>query len=425
VDKAASGNSLSASSNDHTATSNCFTITVAEASQIVFSQQPTNATAGQAISSAVTVQVQDPYGNRVTTYNSTAILTLSSGVFEGGSNTAQAPVSSGVATFNNLKIDTAGTYTLLATNGSLTGATSQSFTIMATVPSTLTFSTQPPASIQAGAAFGTVVQVKDKYGNNVSGANVTLALKSNPGRGTLHPTTPTQTTDSNGQATFNDLWLGKAGSGYRLSASCNGHTATSAAFTITPGTASTIAFTTQPPANTSAGAAFTTVVRVQDEYGNNVSGVSVTLALGANPTGGTLHGTLTRITAKTGLASFTNLWVDRAGKRYCVTAAVATVGIVATSRFLNFTPSPVGLIATATPTFTWFNVAGADHYTLVVVDLTTNRRLVQIFDVKNTFWALTGAPSLKRGHIYGWYVWAYGSNGSFLARSPTYVFRYY
>src|SRR5439155_83711 len=84
------------------------------ASKVVFGQQPTNATAGVAISPAVTVKVEDQFNNVVTTDSSTVTLTLSTGTFEGGSNTATAAVSSGLATFSTLKIDVAGSYTVSA-----------------------------------------------------------------------------------------------------------------------------------------------------------------------------------------------------------------------------------------------------------------------------------------------------------------------
>ena len=43
-------------------------------------------------------------------------LTLSNGTFEGGSNILTVQASNGVATFSALKIDTAGTYTITATD---------------------------------------------------------------------------------------------------------------------------------------------------------------------------------------------------------------------------------------------------------------------------------------------------------------------
>ena len=110
-------------------TSNSLAISPAAANKLVFGQQPSNATAGVAISPAVTVKVEDTYGNVVRSNSSTVTVTLSSGTFASGSSTATATASSGVATFSGLVIDTAGSYKLKATDGSLTNATSNSFTI--------------------------------------------------------------------------------------------------------------------------------------------------------------------------------------------------------------------------------------------------------------------------------------------------------
>jgi hypothetical protein len=109
-----------------------FNINTATASKLAFTQQPTNANAGVAISPAVTVGVEDANGNIVTTDSSNVTLTLSSGTFASGSNTATVVAVNGVATFSNLVINAGGTYTLAASDGTLTGATSNSFTITAT-----------------------------------------------------------------------------------------------------------------------------------------------------------------------------------------------------------------------------------------------------------------------------------------------------
>jgi hypothetical protein len=109
-----------------------FTINAAAAAtKLAFVQQPSNATTGATITPAVTVAVEDANGNTVTSDTSTVTLTLSSGTFAGGSNTATASAVNGVATFGGLVINTAGSYTLAASDGSLTGATSNSFTISA------------------------------------------------------------------------------------------------------------------------------------------------------------------------------------------------------------------------------------------------------------------------------------------------------
>ncbi|HEV3145079.1 MAG TPA: S53 family peptidase [Gemmataceae bacterium] len=109
-------------------------VSPAAASRLAFGQQPSNAVAGTAISPAVTVRILDAYGNLVSNDNTDVVTAAigtnpASGVLGG---TAVATVSGGVASFSSLTISAAGTgYTLTATSGGLTGATSASFNISA------------------------------------------------------------------------------------------------------------------------------------------------------------------------------------------------------------------------------------------------------------------------------------------------------
>jgi hypothetical protein len=78
-----------------------------------------------------------------------------------------------------------------------------------------------------------------------SSASVSLALATNPGGGTLGGTLTAKAV--NGVATFNDLSLTRAGSGYSLAASSAGLTgATSTTFSVKPGAVSALAFGQQP-----------------------------------------------------------------------------------------------------------------------------------------------------------------------------------
>src|SRR6185369_12571340 len=92
------------------ATSAAFTISHAAASKLVFSVQPTSATAGVALSPAVQVTVQDAFGNTAT--SSTASITVAIGTNPGGgtlTGTTTVGAVSGVATFSNLSVDKVGT----------------------------------------------------------------------------------------------------------------------------------------------------------------------------------------------------------------------------------------------------------------------------------------------------------------------------
>jgi hypothetical protein len=111
------------------AISNNFIISAPAAAKLGFAQQPTYTLNGAAVSPAVTVAVQDASGNTIATNNSTVTLTLSGGTFASGGNTATVAAVNGIGTFNNLIINATGTYTLTASDGALTSATSGSFVI--------------------------------------------------------------------------------------------------------------------------------------------------------------------------------------------------------------------------------------------------------------------------------------------------------
>ena len=229
----------------------------------------------------------------------------------------------GVATFSGLSIDKAGTgYTLAATSGVLTPTTSAAFNITAGAAAKLAF-VQQPSNTASGAAItpAMTVQIQDAAGNLVnSAASVTLAIGTNPSAGTLSGTATVNAVA--GVATFSGLSIDKAGTGYTLAATSGALTpATSAAFNITAGAAAKLAFA-QQPSNTASGAAITPAmtVQIQDAAGNLVnSAASVTLAIGANPSAGTLAGTAT-VNAVAGVATFSGLSIDKAGTGYTLAA---------------------------------------------------------------------------------------------------------
>src|SRR5262249_54244184 len=124
---------LSATATGLTAASSAaFNVNPAAADHLLFLQQPTDAAAGRTITPAVTVAVVDQFGNVVTNDSSdTVALTL--GTNPGGgtlSGTLIVTVSNGIATFNDLSIDKAGSgYTLNALTIGLSNASSATFKI--------------------------------------------------------------------------------------------------------------------------------------------------------------------------------------------------------------------------------------------------------------------------------------------------------
>src|SRR5439155_511847 len=273
------------------------------------------------------------------------------------SGTTTGPAVAGVTTFPGLSIDRAAAgYTLTAGATGLTVATSAVFTVSAGAASHLAFTVEP-SNTASGAPITPAVQVSalDALGNTAQSftGNVTVALGANPGGATLSGTTTIAA--ANGVATFTDLSLDKAGTGYTLTGASTGLSApTSAAFNISAATANKLVFTLQP-SNVVAGAAITPAVQVttQDNLGNTVASFSgnVTVALGNNPGGGALSGTAT-VAAVSGVATFPGLGVNKAANGYTLTAA-ATGLTTASSTAFNVTPGTASqLVFTVEPTAT-------------------------------------------------------------------------
>jgi hypothetical protein len=106
------------------------TLAPAAASRLVFAQQPTAGTHGTALSPGVIVDVEDAYGNIVTSDNSTVTL----GVYSGPSGatiggTLVIHVVKGVATFGKLTVSKTGTYTFDAIDGKLASAVSRGIAV--------------------------------------------------------------------------------------------------------------------------------------------------------------------------------------------------------------------------------------------------------------------------------------------------------
>ena len=126
--------------------SSSVTVSPGAASMLVFAQQPSNATAGTAISPNIVVDVEDLFGNLVTTDNSTVATSLNGDGSLNGAFTVQA--QNGVATFSGLSLNGSGIYTIGAGDGVL-AATSSAFTISRAAP-TVTLASPPPSIIYDG-----------------------------------------------------------------------------------------------------------------------------------------------------------------------------------------------------------------------------------------------------------------------------------
>jgi len=145
--------------------------------QLAFAQQPTTTVAGQPITPALTVQLQDAGSNPVAQAGTSITLALASGTGTLSGTMTQVTNASGLATFAGMSNNVIGTKTLSASSAGLTGATSSPFVISAGAVTSLAISGGSPQHTPVLSAFGTPLQVTatDGLGNPVTGVSVTFA----------------------------------------------------------------------------------------------------------------------------------------------------------------------------------------------------------------------------------------------------------
>jgi hypothetical protein len=206
-------------------------VSPAAASQFVLSGFPSPVVAGTP--GTATVTAADAYGN-VDSSGPNAF----SGTVNLSSSDGQATLPGPAALINgtgsfNVTLKTAGTQSITAASGGLTGSQS-GIQVNPAAASKLVFGQQPTGAV-AGQVLGpaVTVQVEDQFNNVVttSSASVILAIASGPSGAILGGTTTLAAT--HGIAIFRDLTLSNYGS-YQLWASASGlMSATSSSFNIT------------------------------------------------------------------------------------------------------------------------------------------------------------------------------------------------
>jgi hypothetical protein len=110
------------------------TVSPASANKLTFGQQPTNTPLNNTITPAVTVLIEDQFGNTVTSSSASVTVALTSAGGATLSGTLTKNAVNGVATFNDLSVNLTGTYSLTATSTGLTNGVSNNFTINVNAP---------------------------------------------------------------------------------------------------------------------------------------------------------------------------------------------------------------------------------------------------------------------------------------------------
>ncbi|HJS42583.1 MAG TPA: hypothetical protein VJ755_03860, partial [Gemmatimonadales bacterium] len=271
------------------------------ATQLSFRAQPQHTMAGSTLA-PVRVEVRDDNGKAVTGFSD--LVTLSFGANPGGGalgGTTAIRAIAGVATFSDLTIDKSGSgYRLMATAGSLPPAVSSRFDVTSG-PATHLVITVEPTTSTAGSNIGPAVRVaaRDALDNIADGFTGDITIEMTAGTGSsgamLSGTTTVAATA--GVAVFSALSIDKTGSGYRLSVWATGVSGTtSAAFDITPGSASVLVVTQQPTTTTAGNPISPAVVFIaRDAWGNSVpnftGNVTLDLTAGTGTPGASLLGT--------------------------------------------------------------------------------------------------------------------------------------
>jgi hypothetical protein len=249
--------------------------------KLVFVGQPSAVQAGNSITPPVQVEVRDANDQLVAT--SSDAVTIAIGTNPGGGTlggTVTRNAQNGIATFNDLTVGLSGEgYTLTAAAAGLAGATSNPFDVTDVPVASLAFVVQPPNGA-AGVALNPAVQVeiRDDQGARLTTRTdqITLALQPNAAGATLSGTATA--TAVAGLATFPNLIVQKAGTGFSLSASTQAASGTtSSTFDIAAGAPAQIIKTPtaaqQAPVNEDV--PIRPAVQVLDAFNNPVAGVNV------------------------------------------------------------------------------------------------------------------------------------------------------
>ena len=366
-------------------TSSTFTVSVGPPSQLVFTTQPNNSTGGVAFPTQPVVTVEDVGGNVVTNDSSTVTLAITSGTGTAGATLSgcAGTEANGAVTFTGCAINKAGSgYTLTATDGSLTPATSAALTVSRGPATQLGFTTSPGASTTGNALTPQpVVTVEDAGGNPATtnpNASITLAIGTQPGTGaTLACTGSTTKTATGGVATFAGCKITVATAGsFTLNATAPSLLpGKSAAFTVA-GAASKLVFTASP-SNSAGGVTFATqpTVTVEDSLGNVVTAdtSTVTLAIATQPGSGAsliCNPNTNRQTVAGGVATFAGCKITLGSGTPGTYSLGATDGSLLPSTSSTFTVSgpPTHLVFTQQPSGSTGGVAFGTQPIVTVED---------------------------------------------------------
>lgn len=274
-----------------------FSTPYGSASKLAFSVQPKNGKAGTALAT-IKVEIQDSSGAVVGDADSIVELTVQGAT---GSGVLSVAADKGVATFTNVRVDKAGTgYTLVASSGGLTSATSSLFNIAPADASRLAL-TGLPANVTSGTEQSVTVKVHDAYDNLVEGYTGTVSFASSDAAASK-PADYTFTAADNGQHTFTKVVLRTEGT-QTLTVSATGLTSSSLETVVEPPPVSKLLLTGLPTEVT-AGTVVSVTVESLDDSDTRHTGYTGTVRFTSSDARAELPAEYTFTSADQGIKTF-------------------------------------------------------------------------------------------------------------------------
>ena len=344
---------------------------VGAATQLQWLIQPGGGTAGSPIAPQPEVAVEDASGYIVQNDFSSVTLTATPITGTGSlSNTCFGVESYGIVQFSGCSFSGGGTYSITASDGSLTAPQP---------PVTVTIASAPAAKLAlTGAVSGTAsnkatlgpitVTLQDAFGNPVNATTATTVSLSSTSTGASFSTSSTgspvvgSVTIPANQSTATFYYGDTVAGTPTVTASATGLASATQSETISAGTATKIGFTNSPfSAGASAPAANSLLtVAIEDTYGNPTTktGTTVTVSLSSSSTGTYIFNTTQGAKTPTGASTATitsgktsvNVYYGDSATGSPVISASASGGLTAaTPQTETITTPPGKLVFTTSP----------------------------------------------------------------------------
>jgi hypothetical protein len=262
-----------------------------------------------------------------------------------GGTTTQTS-SNGIATFTDLTLPRTGQAYLWASAPTLVSDTSTAFTITSGAPTATALTLVPPvpttAVVNAALSPAIVVQVVDQSQTPyIPSPAISLSLAKASGPGTCTGLGPV-TTDGSGRATFSATSCDTAGT-VTLTASSSGLTPVTTGnivITAAPPVPTSLAFETQPT-STYLGTILAPVrVGIRDQQGLLLPSASATVTVALTTPGGAVLGGDSQNATSSGVATFSDLTVNKAGTYTLTATAVGLTPAVSSAFTITITPPP-------------------------------------------------------------------------------------